>query len=107
MELGLRDWPSELITARQRIENLISEKQGEIAALETALASNDVREAEVADLVDAGEEWGPQANGNGERWVPPSTGQAVPFAGTQADSEVVREASGLAEVDEELARLGI
>jgi hypothetical protein len=112
MDLTLRDYPSapELISARQRLESFISEKQAEIVELEKALATNDVKEAEIRNLEksldkDDDEEW--DSKSNGAKWVTPKKGEAIPFAGTLADSEVVKEAGGLAEVDEELARLGI
>lgn len=93
----------ELAPGRQNLESRIGKKEALIAELEKkALATGGLAAGGAQEIRD---KW--ESKSNGLKWVPPKTGQAIPFAGVQADSEIVKGAGCLGTVEEELARLGM
>ncbi|KAF2679454.1 hypothetical protein K458DRAFT_346779 [Lentithecium fluviatile CBS 122367] len=105
MKTALRATPSsaEFAPGRERLESRIARKKAKVVDLEKkALATGGLGAGAAQELRDKWE------NGtNGEKWVSKTKGDAIPFAGVEADSEVVKGAGCLGTVEEELARLGM
>jgi hypothetical protein len=105
MKKALLATPStpELAPGRQHLQSRIAKREAQLADLEKkALAAGGLAAGGAQDLRD---KW--ETKSSGEKWIPPKMGQAIPFAGVQADSEVVKGAGCLGTVEEELARLGM
>jgi hypothetical protein len=90
---------------RQHLEERIAKTEAKLVSLEKKALATGGLPAGAAD--DLREKW--ENKSSGEKWVsvPPKTGEAISFAGVQADSEAVKGAGCLGTVEEELARLGM
>jgi len=91
----------ELASGLLRLRNLIKKKDAELRDLEEkALAVGALGAGAVQDLRDKWEQ-----TTNGEKWTEKKAGEPIPFAGVQADSNVVASAGCPNTVEEELAKL--
>lgn len=92
---------AELAEGRARLEKRVAKKEVEVSELtKKALASGAQGPGNAQELR---KEW--EDKSNGEKWTEKKPGYAIPFAGTTADSEVLKSAGCLETVEEELERL--
>lgn len=95
-----QDNPS-LTSGVLRLRNLIKKKEARLKTLEEkAIAAGGLGAGSAQELRDT---WGHAKDG--EEWTEVKPGAPIPFAGVQADSNVVASAGCLKTVEEELAKL--